>query len=219
MNSIERFLEEHSGKIVGVGDIFDYKRSSVTHETMNNYLIRTEKWWRHIETFVIGNHDAQLLNRCKDRFNSVRIYKNNNVLAIHGHQLRMAFEQARIIKYESNWSLDLPFPSILKDIEEWTYRTFNKYFTLQGKRKYAQALATLSCIDNANLLDDNIDTIITGHTHLPFDTTILFKGRRIRVMNLGSSLHGKKFNPEYVKSIDRYFVSDLHLGTNKSKLN
>jgi len=69
------------------------------------------------------------------------------------------------------------------------------------------------------LLDDKVETVITGHTHLPFNVKLMYKGKRYRVANCGSSLHGKVFKPIYVRKIDKWFVSDLHLGTAKSELN
>lgn len=213
------FLKKHSGKIVGVGDIFDFFRSSVPNETHEEYLERTKEWWVHLSTFIVGNHDSSFLQRHKSTFNPIRVYKNGSVLALHGHQLKFAFDQAMVMKYELKWATQIPIPSVFWDIEEWCCRVFNQYFSLHGKKAYAQALTTIGDIDREGLLTEEVDIIITGHTHLPFDVDISYKHKKYRVVNCGSSLHGKKFKPIYIESIDRWFVSDLHLGTNKSILN
>lgn len=219
MTNPEKFLKRYSGKIVGVGDIFDFSRSSVSNETHDQYLKRTKRWWKHIGNFVIGNHDSVFLERHKDIFNPVRIYRNGPALALHGHQLKFTFNQAMIMKYEQKWKTDIAKPSLFWDVEEWLCMKFNKYFKIHGKKAYAQALSTLEEVEKKGLLDDKVRIIITGHTHLPFKTKITYKGREYKVINCGSSLHGKKFNPIYVGEIDRWFVSDLHLGTAKSLLN
>lgn len=219
MANPEKFLKKYSGKIVGVGDIFDFFRSSVDGETHDEYLVRTEPYWKHIDDFIVGNHDAVFLERHKTIFKPVRIYRNGPVLAIHGHQLKFSFDQAQVMKYENKWTTNRSVPSLFWDLEEWCCKTFNKYFTLHGKKAYAQALVTLEEVEKKGLLDDEIDTIITGHTHLPFNVKLHYKGKRYRVANCGSSLHGKVFKPIYVSRINKWFVSDLHLGTTKSELN
>ena len=80
-------------------------------------------------------------------------------------------------------------------------------------------MLTLNEVDKKGLLTDDINTIITGHTHLPFSVRLHYGKKRYRVANCGSTLTGKKFKPIYIREIDRWFVSDLHLGTAKSKLN
>ena len=219
MANPEKFLKKYSGKIVGVGDIFDFFRSSVPNEQHSEYLKRTEKHWQHLSDFIVGNHDAAFLDRHKEVFNPIRIYRNGPVLALHGHQLKFSFDQAQVMKYENKWITNRSVPSLFWDFEEWCCKTFNKYFTLHGKKAYAQALVTLEEVEKKNLLDDRVDTVITGHTHLPFDVKLYYKGKRYRVVNCGSSLHGKVFKPVYVRRIDKWFVSDLHLGTAKSELN
>ena len=215
MANPEKFLKKYSGKIVGVGDIFDHHRTSIVGESQELYLQRTEKYWKHLSDFIVGNHDAEILADYCFQFNPVRIYRNGPVLALHGHQLKFSFNQAQIMKYEK-----MRYESrLLWDVEEWFCKTFHKYFRLKGKKAYAQALVTIEEVDCRGLLDDKVDTIITGHTHLPFDVKLNYKGKKYRVVNCGSSLHGKVFKPVYVRRIDRWFVSDLHLGTAKSELN
>jgi len=214
IHSPEHFLNKYSGKIVGVGDIFDLKRSAIVGESERDYLKRTEKWWKHIVSFVVGNHDAALLRR--NFSDSQEFYKNKNVLALHGHQLKFTFNQAKIMEYEKYWDVQFSEDSIMHDIEEFVFSVFNKFFSLHGKRAYAQALSTLEGIDKRNMLSEDVDIVITGHTHLSFDEKIIYKNKKYRVINCGSSLHGKKFNPVYVEEIDLWFVSDLHLGTIKS---
>lgn len=219
MSDIAKFLKKQSGKIVGVGDIFDYSRSSIVGETYANYLERTKPYHDHIKMFIHGNHDSMFL-KAHHFLPQCRRYRNKNVLAIHGHQLIYTFDQSRILKYEHRWHSKLAQASLFWDCEEWVIKVFNKYFIKHGKKAYAQALSVLTEIDQAGLIDsDEIDTVIVGHTHLPFDVEVGYKGRKIRVANCGSATHGGKFNPIYVKEIDTYFVSDLHLGTSKSKLN
>ena len=219
MANPEKFLKKYSGKIIGVGDTFDFYRSSITGETCDEYLIRTSVWWKHISNFIIGNHDAKFLNKFSDKFNPIRIYRNGPVLALHGHQLKFTFNQAKIIKYEEKWDTDIAKPSLFWDIEEWFCKKFNKYFRIYGKKAYAQAISTIEECNKKGLIDDNTKVIVTGHTHLPFKTKIKWKDREFRVINCGSSLHGKKFNPIYVPEVDKWFISDLHLGTTKSILN
>lgn len=219
MLNLDKFLEKNSGRIVGVGDIFDHYRSSIIGETAEQYLERTKKWWIHISDFVIGNHDAYLLEKFKDRFNPVRIYRNGPVLALHGHQLKFSFNQAKMFEYENKWTTNVSIPSLFWDFEEWCCKKFNKYFSLHGKKAYAQALTTVEEIDRKGLLDDNVEIIITGHTHLPFRVKLFYKHKRYTVVNLGSTLHGKKFKPIFISEINKWFISDLHLGTAKSKLN
>lgn len=216
---IHKFLRKNSGRIIGVGDIFDHSRSSISGETKEAYLARTKRYWKHIRTFIHGNHDSMFLNDF-DHLNSVRIYKKKNVIALHGHQLQFTFKQSRILKYEHRFYAKMHSKSsVFWDVEEWFCRKFNKYFAIHGKRAYAQGLSVLSELDKAGMLSDEIDTIIVGHTHLPFDVKVNHNGKRYRVANCGSSNHGQKFNPIFVKSINRWFVSDFHMGTNKSKLN
>lgn len=216
---INKFLKSKKGRIVGVGDIFDHQRSSIVGETQQQYLERTKKYWSKIGDFVVGNHDAILLRENKDRLNVHEIYRKGPVLALHGHQLVFSFRQAQIIKYEQKWKVDRSESSLFWDVEEWFCSTFNKYFNLKGKKAYSQALSVIQEVDKAGLLDEKTRIIITGHTHLPFDTKVLFKGKKYRVVNCGSSLHGKRFNPVYIKEIKKWFVSDLHIGTKKSLLN
>jgi len=219
MANPRKFLRKYSGKIVGVGDIFDHYRSSIAGETMDQYLARTSQDWMHISDFIVGNHDAVLLEKhYKDVFKPVRIYRNGPVLALHGHQLKFTDNQAQMLKYENKWATNKSVPSLFWDFEEWCCKTFNKYFMLHGKKAFAQALVTLEEVEKKGLLDDKVDTVITGHTHLPFDVRLYYKGKRYRVVNCGSSLHGKVFKPVYVRRIDKWFVSDLHLGTAKSEL-
>ena len=188
-------------------------------ENEKEYLARTKKYWKHIESFVIGNHDAALLRGNKQQFNPTGAYINGPVLALHGHQLQFSFDQAQVMKYENKWITNRTIPSLFWDVEEWCCKTFNKYFTLHGKKAFAQAIVTLEEVEKKGLLTDKIDTVITGHTHLPFDVRLYYKGKRYRVVNCGSTLHGKVFKPVYVRRIDRWFVSDLHIGTAKSELN
>jgi len=219
MANPEKFLKKYSGKIIGVGDTFDFFRSSNPEETFEEYLDRTYKYWIHINTFIAGNHDAVLLERMHNDHKYIlpwtRIYRNGPVLALHGHQLKFSFDQAQIMKYE-NMRYEARW---FWDIEEWCCKTFYSFFTLHGKKAYAQDLSTLQEVDNMGLLDDKVETVITGHTHLPFNVKLMYKGKRYRVANCGSSLHGKVFKPIYVRKIDKWFVSDLHLGTAKSELN
>lgn len=216
---IVSFLKRKSGRIIGVGDIFDHFRSSVVGESTKEYLERTKKYWQHIDHFIIGNHDAVLLRKNKDKFKVHNIYREGPVLALHGHQLKFSFEQAKIMKYEDKWHTEKAGPSLFWDAEEWICKKFNKYFNLRGEKAYAQAISNLQELDKHGLLTEEINTIITGHTHLPFRERVKYKGKEYRVVNCGSSLHGKKFNPIYVEEIDKWFVSDLHLGTSKSLLN
>ena len=221
MANPRKFLEKYSGKVVGVGDIFDFYRSSVADETAEEYLERIKPYWKHINTFIVGNHDADLLKRFSKQYGlaSTRIYRNGPVLALHGHQLPFSFDQAQVMKYENKWVTNRSVPSVFWDLEEWCCKVFNKYFTLHGKKAYAQALLTLEEVEKKGLLTKEIDTIITGHTHLPFNVKLFYKGKRYRVANCGSTLHGKVFKPVYIRRIDKWFVSDLHLGTAKSELN
>lgn len=219
MTKPSKFLERYSGKIVGVGDIFDFYRSSVLNEKATDYIKRTEKWWKHIEVFIEGNHDSMFMRRFKDIFQPIRIYRRGPVLALHGHQLKFTYKQAEMIKYEQKWDVETPQPSLFWDFEEWVLKKVNKFFKMHGKRAYAQALTTLEECEKRGILDDRVKIIITGHTHLPFKTKVTWKGKEYKVVNCGSSLHEKKFNPVYVPEIDRWFVSDLHLGTAKSVLN
>lgn len=218
---ILRFLDNHAGKIVGVGDIFDHSRSSVVGESIPQYLERTRQYWQSFDSFVIGNHDAFLLRKYgpKYRLCQTDIYRNGPVLALHGHQLKFSFQQAKVIKYEREWYKEKSQGSMFWDIEEFFCRTFHKYFRLRGKRAYSQALLALQEIDKAGLLDDEVTTVIMGHTHLSYKQKVEYKGKKYKVINCGSSLHGKKFNPYYCEEIDRWFVSDFHLGTAKSVLN
>lgn len=215
----KKFLKRYSGKIVGVGDTFDLSRSSIVGETSKEYLDRTAEWWSHISDFVEGNHDSKFLQKFKDQLNPVKIYRKGPVLALHGHQLKFTFNQSLIIKSEKRWDTDISRSSLFWDIEEWFCAKFNKYFRVLGKKAYAQALSTLEEISKAGLLDDKVRIIITGHTHLPFRAKIKWKNKKYKVINCGSSLYGKKFSPVYIKEIDKWFVSDLHLGTAKSLLN
>ena len=218
-DSIEKFLCKHSGRIVGVGDIFDHSRSSVHGETKEDYLTRTNIHWQHIDTFVHGNHDSMFLKDFK-HLKSCRIFKERNVLALHGHQLLFTFNQSRILKYEHRFYAKFHSRSSwFWDFEEWCCKTFNKFFMLHGKKAYAQALTTLEEVEKKELLDAGVSVVITGHTHLPFDVKMFYKGKRYRVVNCGSTLHGKVFKPVYVRQINKWFISDLHLGTTKSKLN
>ena len=41
----KEYLEKYSGKIVSVGDTFDYYRSSIEGETQWEYLNRTYEYW------------------------------------------------------------------------------------------------------------------------------------------------------------------------------
>lgn len=215
----KELLENHSGKIVAVGDTFDHYRSSVVGETMEQYLARTEQYWKHISEYVTGNHDSRLLTHFKDKFNASEFYKEGSVLAFHGHQLWFAFNKDKVKNYEKNWFTSIAPKSIFWDIEEWACKAFNKYFLLNKRQMYIQAYTNVRTLHKAGLLSKDLDTIITGHTHIPFDIQISFLGKNYRVVNLGCPLHGKKFNPVYIKKIDRWFVSDLHLGTIKSILN
>jgi len=221
LSDIEQFLQKHSGKIVAVGDTFDFYRSSMLGENSSEYLARTAKYWTHISDFVIGNHDAKFLEEYRDMFNPVRIYKNGPVIALHGHQLRAKFDKVCILRNEKMWHTKIAKKSIFWDIEEWICKKLNKYFTMVGDRAYNQALKTIKELLDKGLLDKRVRVIITGHTHLPFDVRVYCypKNRWYRVINCGSTLHSKVFNPIYIEEIDKYFVSDLHLGTNKSILN
>jgi UDP-2,3-diacylglucosamine pyrophosphatase LpxH len=217
--NINKFMKRYSGRIIGVGDIFDFYRSSINNESQYDYLDRTAQWWKHIDVFIEGNHDAFLLRKYKDIFNPIRIYKKGPVLALHGHQLKFTNKQAKMIEYERKWNTDRSKHSLYWDIEEWICAQFCKRFNIKGKRAYSQALSTITEIDKQNLLDDKVSIIITGHTHLPFKTKVKYKNKEYKVVNCGSTLYGTKFNPIYVREIDRWFISDLHLGTKKSKLN
>lgn len=148
----------------------------------------------------------------------VEIYREGSVMAFHGHQLWFDFDLAKIEYYEKKWSCEVSSSSLFWDIEEWVVGKLNKYFQLDKKQAYVQAFKTLSCLNKLGQLYPETDTVITGHTHLPFDVEINFRGKEYRVVNLGSALKGKPFNPVYIKSIDKLFISDLHLGTKKSLL-
>ena len=211
-------LQAYSGKIVSVGDTFDHYRSSVVNETIGAYLYRTEQYWAHISDFVIGNHDSRFLEHNK-QFNAIEFYKNGSILAFHGHQLWFSFNKKKIKEYESKWFSFVSEDSLFWDIEEWIVKKANKYFKLDVAKAKIQAYKNLSVMDKMGQLTEEIDTIITGHTHLAFDVTITYKDKEYRVINLGSCLHEKEFNPVYIESIDKWFVSDLHLGTAKSVLN
>lgn len=221
LSHIYRFLKYNSGRIVAVGDTFDHYRSSVVGETEEAYLSRTRCYWKHIKHFVIGNHDAFLLRSTKNdvlKNSYCDYFLKDGVLALHGHQLKFSFDQAQIMKYEKKWFVKKAPIDRYWDIEEWFCKIFNRYFNLKGKRAYAQALNNLQELDNRGLLDESVHTVITGHTHLPFRKRVVYKNKRYRVINTGSSLHGKRFNPVYIKDLDLWFVSDLHLGSKKSKL-
>lgn len=211
-------LEKYSGKIVSVGDTFDHLRSSVINETMDAYIARTKSYWQHISDFVIGNHDSRFLEYNK-QFNATEFYKNGSVLAFHGHQLWFSFNRKKIKEYEYKWFSFVSEDSLFWDMEEWVLRKFNKYFKLDVAKAKMQAYKNLSVMNKVGQLTDEIDTVITGHTHLAFDVEIIYLGKLYRVINLGSALHEKEFNPVYIEKIDKLFVSDLHLGTAKSILN
>jgi len=144
MANPEKFLKKYSGKIIGVWDTFDFFRSSNPEETFEEYLDRTYKYWIHINTFIAGNHDAVLLERMHNDHKYIlpwtRIYRNGPVLALHGHQLKFSFDQAQIMKYE-NMRYEARW---FWDIEECCCKTFYSFFTLDGKKAYAQALLTLT---------------------------------------------------------------------------
>lgn len=213
------YLQKYSGRIVSVGDTFDHKRSSIIGETQKEYLDRIEAYWCHIEVLIKGNHDAILL---EDNFKEELIpeyYKKGSVLAFHGHQLCFSFNRKSLKDYEFKWKASKSEYSLICDIEEWIYKVFNKYFKLDQEKAADIALNKLKKIDSQSLLTAEIDTIITGHTHLAYDVQVIYKDKKYRVINLGSPLYGKEFNPVYIPSIDKLFVSDLHLGTNKSLLN
>ena len=150
---------------------------------------------------------------------SKRVYQNRFRTLGAILELKFTQDQAEMIRSEEKWDTDIVKSSIIWDIEEWFCRKFNKYFKIHGKKAYAQAITTLEECEKLKILDERVRIIITGHTHLPFKAKIKWQGREYRVINCGSSLYEKKFNPVYIREVDRWFVSDLHLGTAKSKLN
>lgn len=212
----KQYLEKYSGKIVSVGDTFDYYRSSIEGETQWEYLNRTYQYWKHIRIFVRGNHDSYFL---RENCPSFEIYREKNVIAFHGHQVWVDFDEVKLKLLESKWITNNPKKSLFWDIEEAILLFLNKRFQLNKKQSYIQAFNTLSCLNKHKLLSEEIDTVITGHTHLPFDVKINYRDKEYRVINLGSTLKGKPFNPVYIESVDKLFISDLHLGTNKSIFN
>lgn len=208
------FLEKHSGKIIGVGDIFDYSRSPILGETEQEYIIRTAPYWKHFEFFVTGNHDFSFLEK-NFKLDSSRIFHEENVLAIHGHQLTCNFNQELIEKYEGKFDREPRF-SLFWEIEERLLAWGNKFFRRSEKSAKRRALSILKKLDGRKLLWDTTNTVIVGHDHLAFDVKVEFKGKVYRVANCGSGCKGFEFNPVYVEEIDRWFVSDLHLGTRKA---
>lgn len=211
-------LLKYSGRIVSVGDTFDHKRSSVEDESIEDYLERTSPWWKHIEHFVHGNHDAVFL-KVNSQLKSSEFYKEGNVLALHGHQLSYNFDYKKIDLVEASWFVRKSKFSLFWEIEEFFVNNLNKLFQVKGWLARTYAKVCLKRIMKQGLLDANTNVVIMGHTHLPFDVLVEFQGKTFRVINLGSTLKKCKWNPVYIPEIDKLFISDLHIGTNKSRLN
>lgn len=213
------YLETHSGKIVGLGDIFDFKRSKIKEGGPFRYWQETHKWHKHLFKMIPGNHDWRFMGF----FNDKKIIMENfvefgPVLAFHGHQQFCGVGTDREKRWLDNWDCVRPKKSLFYDIEEWFFVNFAKFFYPGEKRQECLALITLNFLDREGVLSDNIKYVISGHTHLPVDVTVKYKGKEYRVVNTGSALKGNKFNPVYIEEVDLHFVSDLHLGSAKSVL-
>ena len=213
--TVEGFLKENSRKIVGVGDIFDYSRSSIIGESEEDYLNRTKKYWENFEHFIVGNHSANFLRRNFQKNKVSNVYRKENVLALHGHQFTCDFNPELISKYESKFDHSPKF-SLFWEIEERTIAWGNKLFRRDSISASKRALEILKMLDKRDYLKNEVDTVIVGHDHLAFDTKVMYNEKMYRVANCGSGCKGFEFNPVYVEKIDRWFVSDLHLGTSKS---
>lgn len=209
---MRNFFEQNSGKIISVGDTFDYSRSFLYDETETAYIERTRHIWRHIHTFVYGNHDKKFLER--NFSNSLEYYREGEVLAFHGHQFQCKFQRCIINKYEQKFD-HKPKHSLFWDIEEKLLETFNSFFIPDEETAKNRALKKLRILEkNAVKMDFNI--LILGHTHLPYDVKVNYNGKDYRVVNLGSACKNQVCNKAYIESINKWFVSDLHLGTKKS---
>lgn len=230
---IEGFLEEYSGRIIAVGDTFDLKRSSVVGETGHAYLKRTEKWHQHIKTFIKGNHDYDLLTQNKnDRVEPALVRHYGPALCFHGHQLTTGVFTKKERLYLKKWNGNESIPSLYEDVKEWMFTEWASKFTPKNKgaKRWADRVVDLCAAHK--LIQRYTRYIIFGHFHLPFiyDTSysgifrisqsgiIVHRTIPIRIINLGSALRGNVFNPVYVREIDKWFVSDLHLGCKKSVL-
>lgn len=216
-NELINLFKENSGKIIGVGDIFDYSRSYVIDESPQEYLARTNQHHKHFELFIHGNHDAKFLDQNLDPKYVTKEYDNQGVLAIHGHQIQTLFCKKAVEKYEQRFNSN-PRTSLYWDFEEWLLSAFNKYFIPEGIKASKRAKRKLGILERAGYDLSKYHTIISGHTHLPYDIKVDYKGKTIRVANCGSGCTGQTINPVYVEKLDRWFVSDLHLGTKKSVL-
>lgn len=219
---IYNFLLENSGKIVAVGDTFDLKRSCIKGEKFLDYYFRVLPFACHIKYFIKGNHDSRFLDTLKIKhernLRGVEYFKLDGILAFHGHQIRANYDPKRITKKEDKYDVEQQCAQLSDDLEEWACCTFNKFFVPKKKGAKKHALKVLNMLDAQNLLPYDVHTVIHGHTHLPYDVQVEFKGREYRVANCGSSLNNKIFNPIYIESLDLWFISDLHLGTKNTKL-
>jgi len=217
--SIERFLKINSGHVIGLGDIFDYKRSPILDETPEQYLERTRKWHRHIKEFIPGNHDHHFTQKhLKQEQLGPIVRKMGPVICFHGHQIYSGFFSKTERRWLKAWDCDRPVHSWIYNIEEWLFVKYAMRFMPNEKAKELLSKRVLKQLDKECMLSDDIKYVIFGHTHLPFKCKVFYKGKEYIVANCGSGLKNNYFAPVYVPELNDWFVSDLHLGTNKSYL-
>lgn len=214
-----KFLLKNGSKTIALGDTFDFKRNDVS-EDENEYLEKTSLYHKLIGYFVGGNHDFYFVKRNRKRLNSVLNLVNvkKNVLFFHGHQLFTGFytpKEWRYLKYYNTGPRFNPFSKL-----EWFLcKNFAEFFIPPESKAKDIAINVLTKCEKAGILSDRISVVVTGHTHLPYDVNVTYKGKGYRVANCGSAVMGSEFKPVYVNDIDRWFVSDLHLGTEKTLCN